>query len=93
MNWVNAMADKGIDLLIGGSPCQGFSSAGRMIISMTHDPSYSGRTSSTAQLQAVLCEYQDEQSSMDIISDALDVEPVFINSDKVSAHNRQAVLD
>jgi len=30
-----------------------------------------------------------KQSSMDIISDALDVEPVFINSDKVSAQNRQ----
>ena len=30
-----------------------------------------------------------KQSSMDIISDALDVEPMFINSDKVSAQNRQ----
>ena len=94
MNWVNAMADKGgIDLLIGGSPCQGFSSAGR------HGHFDDPRSKLFWQYVKILGKLKPKyfmlenvkmkQSSMDIISDALDVEPILINSDKVSAHNRQ----
>ncbi len=94
MNWVNAMADKGgIDLLIGGSPCQGFSSAGH------HGHFDDPRSKLFWQYVKILGKLKPKyfllenvkmkQSSMDIISDALDVEPVFINSDKVSAQNRQ----
>ena len=94
MNWVNAMADKGgIDLLIGGSPCQGFSSAGR------HGHFDDPRSKLFWQYVKILGKLKPKyfmlenvrmkQSSMDIISDALDVEPILINSDKVSAQNRQ----
>jgi len=94
MNWVNAMADKGgIDMLIGGSPCQGFSSAGRH--GHFDDPRSKLFWTYVKVLRKLQPRYfflenvKMKQSSMDIISDALDVEPVFINSDKVSAHNRQ----
>jgi len=94
MNWVNAMADKGgIDMLIGGSPCQGFSSAGR------HGHFDDPRSKLFWQYVKILGKLKPKyfllenvkmkQESMDVISDALGVEPILINSDKVSAHNRQ----
>lgn len=82
-----------IDMLIGGSPCQGFSSAGR------HGHFDDPRSKLFWQYVKILEELKPtyfllenvkmKQESMDVISDALGVEPIFINSDKVSAHNRQ----
>ncbi len=82
-----------LDLLKGGSPCQGFSFAGKQLD--FDDPRSQLFFEYVRLLKALKPKYfllenvKMKQSSMDIISDALDVEPVFINSDKVSAQNRQ----
>ncbi len=88
---------KSIDLLIGGSPCQGFSFAGKQLA--FDDPR-----------SALFFEYVDilkfiqfhnpnvkfllenvkmKKEHLIVISRMLDVEPVFINSNLVSAQNRQ----
>lgn len=81
-----------IDLLIGGSPCQGFSSAGNKLafndarsklffeyvrIFKECNPKY-------FLLENVLMKKQDQ----DIITKLLGVEPIMINSSLVSAQNR-----
>lgn len=94
MNWVNAMADKGgIDLLIGGSPCQGFSFAGKQL--NFDDPRsklfwvYVKVLKKLKPKYFLLENVKMKKESLDIISEALGVEPVFINSSLVSAQNRQ----
>lgn len=82
-----------IDLLIGGSPCQGFSFAGKQL--NFDDP----RSKLFWEYVRLLKELQPKyfllenvkmkQQSMDVITEALGVEPVFINSSLVSAQNRQ----
>ena len=81
-----------IDLLIGGSPCQGFSFAGKQL--NFDDP----RSKLFFQFVRILREtmptyYLLENVRMkkefqDIISECLGVEPIKINSSLVSAHNR-----
>ena len=82
-----------IDLLIGGSPCQGFSFAGKQL--NFDDP----RSKLFWEYVRLLKELQPKyfllenvrmkQQSMDVITEALGVEPIFINSSLVSAQNRQ----
>ena len=81
-----------IDLLIGGSPCQGFSFAGKQL--NFDDP----RSKLFWEYVRLLRELQPKyfllenvkmkQQSMDVITEALGVEPVLINSSLVSAQNR-----
>lgn len=82
-----------IDLLIGGSPCQGFSFAGKQL--NFDDPRSKLFWEYVRLLNALKPKYfllenvKMKKESMDIITEALGVEPVFINSNLVSAQNRQ----
>lgn len=85
-----------IDLLIGGSPCQGFSMAGKQIA--FDDP----RSRLYFEYERVLKELQVinpnikfllenvkmKQEHKDVITSRLGVEPIAINSNLVSAQNR-----
>lgn len=85
-----------IDLLIGGSPCQGFSFAGKQL--NFNDP----RSSLFFEYVRVLKELREINPDIkfllenvrmrkefeDIISDYMGVTPVIINSSRVSAQNR-----
>lgn len=82
-----------IDLLIGGSPCQGFSFAGKQL--NFEDP----RSQLFFDFVRILNETKPEyfflenvkmkKEYQDIISSYLGVEPILINSALVSAQNRQ----
>lgn len=88
-----------IDLLIGGSPCQGFSFAGKQL--NFEDP----RSKLFFEFVRILKEIREtnpdvkfllenvkmKKEFQNVISEALGVQPVFINSALVSAHNRQRV--
>lgn len=82
-----------IDLLIGGSPCQGFSFAGRQL--NFDDPrsklffEYVRLLKELKPRYFLLENVKMKQESMDVITEALGVEPIFINSSLVSAQNRQ----
>ncbi len=82
-----------IDLLIGGSPCQGFSFAGKQL--NFDDPRSKLFWEFVRLLKELRPKYfllenvKMKQESMDVITDALGVEPIFINSNLVSAQNRQ----
>ena len=81
-----------IDLLIGGSPCQGFSFAGKQL--NFKDP----RSKLFFEFVRLLNECKPKyfllenvrmkKEYQDIISEQLGVKPVMINSSLVSAHNR-----
>lgn len=82
-----------IDLLMGGSPCQGFSNAGRG--KGFNDPR-SKLFFEFAAIKAILKPHwfllenvKMKKADMDIISFWLGVEPIFINSADFSAQNRQ----
>ena len=82
-----------IDLLIGGSPCQGFSFAGKRLD--FDDPrsklfwEYVRLFKELRPTYFLLENVKMKQESMDVITEALGVEPIFINSRLVSAQNRQ----
>ena len=82
-----------IDLLIGGSPCQGFSFAGKQL--NFDDPrsklfwEYVRLLKDLKPKYFLLENVKMKKESMDVITEALGVEPVFINSNLVSAQNRQ----
>ena len=82
-----------IDLLIGGSPCQGFSFAGKQL--NFDDPRSKLFWEYVRLLKALKPKYfllenvKMKKESMDVITKALGVEPIFINSSRVSAQNRQ----
>jgi DNA-cytosine methyltransferase len=82
-----------IDLLIGGSPCQGFSFAGKQL--NFDDPRSKLFWEYVRLLRELRPKYfllenvKMKQESMDVITEALGVEPIFINSSLVSAQNRQ----
>jgi len=82
-----------IDILIGGSPCQGFSFAGKQL--NFDDPRSKLFWEYVRLLNALKPKYfllenvKMKKESMDVITEALGVEPVFINSNLVSAQNRQ----
>ena len=82
-----------IDLLIGGSPCQGFSFAGSRL--NFDDPrsklffEFVRLMDETKPKWFLLENVRMKQESQDIISRYLGVQPVMINSNLVSAQNRK----
>jgi DNA-cytosine methyltransferase len=82
-----------IDLLIGGSPCQGFSFAGQQL--NFDDPRSMLFFEYVRLLKALNPRYfllenvKMKKESQDIISEYLGVEPIEINSNLVSAQNRK----
>ena len=82
-----------IELLMGGSPCQGFSFAGKML--NFDDPrsrlffEFDRLKNELNPKYFLLENVRMKKESQDIISEYLGVEPVFINSSLVSAQNRQ----
>lgn len=81
-----------IDLLIGGSPCQGFSFAGKQL--NFKDPRSKLFFEYVRILKAVQPKYfllenvKMKQEYQDVITEALGVKPITINSVLVSAQNR-----
>ena len=84
--------DPPIDLLMGGSPCQGFSFAGHQL--NFDDPRSKLFFDFVRILDAVKPKYvllenvRMSKKSQDIISEAMGFEPQALNSSKVSAQNR-----
>lgn len=84
-----------IDLLIGGSPCQGFSFAGKQL--NFDDPRSKLFWEYVRLLKALKPTYfllenvKMKKESMDVITEALGVEPVAINSRLFSAQNRPRI--
>jgi DNA-cytosine methyltransferase len=82
-----------IDLLVGGSPCQGFSFAGKQL--NFDDPRSKLFWEYVRLLRELKPKYfllenvRMKQEYQDVISDALGVKPIAINSRLVSAQNRQ----
>lgn len=82
-----------IDLLIGGSPCQGFSFAGKQL--NFDDPrsrlffEYVRLLKECNPKYFMLENVMMKQEYQDVISEALGVEPIFINSSLVSAQSRK----
>lgn len=98
-NALHAMNENGvgelydIDLLIGGSPCQGFSFAGQQL--NFDDPrsmlffEYVRLFKALNPRYFLLENVKMKKESQDIISEYLGVEPIEINSNLVSAQNRR----
>lgn len=86
-----------IDLLIGGSPCQGFSFAGKQLafddprskLFFVYVDILNHIKSVNPDIKFMLENVKMKKEYLDIISEHLGVEPVFINSALVSAQNRQ----
>jgi len=82
-----------IDLVMGGSPCQGFSFAGKQLA--FNDPRSAlffefHKAISYLQPKYFLLEnVRMKKEYLDIISEYMGVEPIFINSSLVSAQSRQ----
>lgn len=82
-----------IDLLIGGSPCQGFSFAGKQL--NFEDPrsklffEYARLLNELKPKYFLLENVRMKKESQDVISKYLGVEPIEINSNLVSAQNRR----
>ena len=81
-----------IDILIGGSPCTGFSSVGKKL--NFDDPQSKLFFEYVRIMEEVKPKYfflenvRMAKKHQNVISEILRVEPVFINSEVVSAHNR-----
>ena len=88
---------KGIDLLIGGSPCQGFSFAGKQLafddprskLFFVYVEILKHIRTLNPDIKFMLENVKMKKEYLAIISEQLGVEPVFINSALVSAQNRQ----
>lgn len=82
-----------IDLLIGGSPCQGFSSAGKQLNFEDSRSKlffeYVRILKETKPKYFLLENVKMVKESEDIITKLLEVEPIKINSSVVSAQNRE----
>ena len=82
-----------VDLLIGGSPCQGFSFAGKRL--NFDDPRSKLFFEYVRMLQEIKPRYfllenvKMRKESEDVITEMLGVEPIEINSNLVSAQNRR----
>tara|TARA_R110002049_G_scaffold2192_1_gene15818 strand:- start:4041 stop:5168 length:1128 start_codon:yes stop_codon:yes gene_type:complete len=89
---VNADDLPDIDLLIGGSPCQGFSFAGKRL--NFDDPrsklffEYVRLLKDLKPKYFLLENVRMKQESQDVISEQLGVQPIVLNSNLVSAQNR-----
>jgi site-specific DNA-cytosine methylase len=97
-NWCNwNIAWASIDLLIGGSPCQGFSLAGKQLafddprskLFFVYVDILNHIRKFNPKVRFLLENVVMAQDYLNIISEYLGVEPVFINSNLVSAQNRQ----
>ena len=86
-----------IDLLMGGSPCQGFSFAGKQLafddprskLFFVYVDILNHIRNHNPDIKFLLENVRMKKEFLDVISDQLGVEPVFINSALVSAQNRQ----
>ncbi len=86
-----------IDLLIGGSPCQGFSFAGKQLafddprskLFFVYVDILNHIKSVNPSVKFMLENVKMKKEFLAVISEHLGVEPVFINSALVSAQNRQ----
>jgi len=86
-----------IDLLIGGSPCQGFSFAGKQLafddprskLFFVYVDILNHIRSLNRNVKFLLENVKMKKEYLDVISEQLSVKPVFINSALVSAQNRQ----
>lgn len=86
-----------IDLLIGGSPCQGFSFAGKQLafddprsaLFFVYVDILNHIRSVNPDVKFLLENVKMKKEYLDVISEQLGVEPVFINSALVSAQSRQ----
>jgi len=86
-----------IDLLIGGSPCQGFSFAGKQLafddprskLFFVYVDILNHIRSVNTDVKFMLENVKMKKEHLAVISEQLGVEPVFINSALVSAQNRQ----
>lgn len=91
-----------IDLLIGGSPCQGFSFAGKQLafddprsklffvyVDIRNHINEERNKACKNEVKFLLENVKMKKEYFDVISELLGVEPVFINSALVSAQNRQ----
>lgn len=86
-----------IDLLIGGSPCQGFSFAGKQLafddprskLFFVYVDILNHIRSVNPKVNFLLENVKMKKEHLNLISQFLGVEPVFINSALISAQNRQ----
>ena len=86
-----------IDLLIGGSPCQGFSFAGKQLafddprskLFFVYVDILNHIKKHNHDVKFMLENVKMKREHLDVISEHLGVQPVFINSALVSAQNRQ----
>ncbi len=86
-----------IDLLIGGSPCQGFSFAGKQLafddprskLFFVYVDILNHIKSVNPNVKFMLENVKMKKEFLNVISEKLGVDPVFINSALVSAQNRQ----
>lgn len=86
-----------IDLLIGGSPCQGFSFAGKQLafddprsaLFFVYVDILNHVKSLNPDVKFMLENVRMKKEHLNVITEYLGVEPVFINSALVSAQNRQ----
>ena len=91
--WPETFEFEKINLLIGGSPCQGFSFAGKQL--NFDDPrsalfwEYVRLLKECKPRYFLLENVRMNQRSQDVITEALGVQPVPINSSLVSAQNRK----
>lgn len=87
----------GIDLLIGGSPCQGFSFAGKQLafddprskLFFVYVDILNHIRKHNPSVKFMLENVKMKKEYLDVISEQLGVEPVHINSALLSAQNRQ----
>lgn len=95
--WPNWGIDWGsIDLLIGGSPCQGFSFAGKQLafddprskLFFVFEDIYKYIKSLNPDVKVMLENVRMKKEHLDVISERLGVTPTVINSALVSAQNR-----
>lgn len=86
---------RGIDLLIGGSPCQGFSFAGKQLNFEDHRSKlffdYVRALEQTNPKYFLLENVKMKKEYQDIITGYLGVDPIEINSNLVSAQNRKRI--
>jgi len=91
--WPETFEKLPIDLLIGGSPCQGFSFAGKQL--NFEDPrsalfwEYVRLLNECKPRYFLLENVRMNQRNQDVITEALGVQPIPINSSLVSAQNRK----
>lgn len=97
-NWRSWSIDwSGIDLLIGGSPCQGFSFAGKQLafddprskLFFVYVDILNHIRNANPKVKFLLENVKMKKEHLAVITEMLGVEPVFINSNLLSAQNRQ----